>query len=101
MRIGNSVVIATTVGGMHTADATGGDITQTGALAITGTSSFTARNGTGGEVFLTDDTNTFGDGVTLVSRTGDNSMFGDGDHAENCRNQQRDRRNLKRRHCTR
>ncbi len=68
-----------TVGGMLAADATGGNITQTGVLAITGTSSYTARNGTGGEIFLTDDANSFGAGITLISRTGDDSAFGDGD----------------------
>ncbi len=67
-----------TIGGMLTALATGGNITQTDAIAITGTSSFTARNGTGGEVDLTNTSNSFGGGVTLNSRTGDNSATGDG-----------------------
>jgi len=64
---------------MLTVVTTGGDITQNGAVAVTGTSSFTARNGLGGEVVLTNTANTFGGGIALTSRTGDDSAFGNGD----------------------
>lgn len=70
---------ATTVGGTFQAVSNGGDITQTDAIAITGTSTFIARNGTGGEIFLTDSGNSFGDAALFSSRLGDDSAFGDGD----------------------
>lgn len=68
----------TTVGGIFEAASTGGDISQTGTLSITGTSAFVARNGTGGQITLTDAMNTFGSGVEIRSRLADDSDFGDG-----------------------
>ncbi len=77
--VAGGVTLGQTAAGTLSVQTTGGDITQAGVLAVAGTSSFTARNGTGGEVVLTDDANSFGGPVTLVSRTGDDSAVGDGD----------------------
>ena len=66
------------IGGNFEALATGGDITQSAELAITGTARFVAANGTGGEISLADPLNSFTGAVEARSRLGDDSDVGAG-----------------------
>ncbi len=67
-----------TIGGNLEARATGGDITQGGALVVTGTSTIVAANGAGGEILLADPLNAFQGAVEARSRLGDDSDVGAG-----------------------
>lgn len=66
------------IGGNFEALATGGDITQSAELAITGTARFVAANGTGGEISLADPLNSFTGAVEARSRLGDDTDVGAG-----------------------